>query len=224
MTVLISVLCIYYLSFTFISRNIQQQATEYATDVNQNVDYSKKQAYLDSVWTEPVYNLFGIEYTYEDIKGTELNRGLDLQGGMYVNLEVSPVDIIKGLSSNNENPTFLEALSMAKERQKDSQESYTTLFYDAYQELEPDGKLSTIFASAANKDRFNFQSTDDEILAVINDEVEDAIERSYQILRTRVDRFGTSSRIFNESRVPAASRSNYPELTIRNGSENYCKG
>ena len=192
LTVIISVLCIYYLSFTFVSRNIQQQATEYASDANGNVDYNKKQTYLDSVWTEPVYNLFGIEYTYQEVKETELNRGLDLQGGMYVNLEVSPVEIIKGLSGNNENAIFLQALSLAKERQKSSQETYVQLFYEAYKELEPTGKLSTIFASAANRDRFNFQSTDDEILAVINDEVEDAIDRSFQILRTRVDRFGTS--------------------------------
>ncbi|GJM28634.1 MAG: protein translocase subunit SecDF [Cyclobacteriaceae bacterium] len=192
LTVLISALCIYYLSFTFISRNIQQQATEYATDADNNVDYSKKQAYLDSVWSEPVYNLFGIEYTYEEIKDTELNRGLDLQGGMYVNLEVSPVEIIKGLSGNNENPTFLEALDIAKERQKDSQETFTQLFYDSFKELEPDGKLSSIFASAANRDRFNFQSSDEEILSVIEDEVEDAIDRSYKIIQTRVDRFGTS--------------------------------
>lgn len=192
LTVLISLLCIYYLSFTFISRNIQQKATVYATDVSGNVDYSKKQAYLDSVWSEPVYNLFGIQYTYQDIKETELNRGLDLQGGMYVNLEVSPVEIIKGLSGNNEDPVFLEALDIARERQKDSQERFTQLFYNAYKELEPTGKLSTIFASAANKDRFNFQSTDQEIMAVLNEEVEDAIDRSFQILRTRVDRFGTS--------------------------------
>ena len=192
LTVLISVLCIYYLSFTFISRNIQEDATVYATDANDNVNYNQKQSYLDSVWTEPVYNLFGIEYTYQDVKETELNRGLDLQGGMYVNLEVSPVEIIKGLSGNNENPNFLQALEMAKERQKSSQEPFTQLFYDAYKELEPDGRLSSIFASAANKDRFNFQSTDDEIMSVLNKEVEDAIDRSFQILRTRVDRFGTS--------------------------------
>ncbi len=131
LTVLISALCIYYLSFTFVSRNIQQQATEYATDQNGNVDYSKKQAYLDSIWTEPVHNLFGISFTYEDVKNTELERGLDLQGGMYVNLEVSPVEIIKGLSSHNENPIFLEALALAKERQKNSQDTYVQLFYDA---------------------------------------------------------------------------------------------
>lgn len=192
LTVLISVLCIYYLSFTFVSRNIQEQAAEYATDVNGNVDYNKKQTYLDSIWSEPVYSLFGIDFTYQEIKETELNRGLDLQGGMYVNLEVSPVEIIKGLSSNNEDPVFLQSLAVAKERQKSSQETYVQLFYDAYKELEPNGKLSNIFASAANRDRFNFQSTDNEILAVINDEVEDAIDRSFQILRTRIDRFGTS--------------------------------
>ena len=142
------------MSFTFISRNIQEDATVYATDANGNVDYNSKQAYLDSVWSEPVYNLFGIEYTYQDVKETELNRGLDLQGGMYVNLEVSPVEIIKGLSGNNEDPNFLQALDMAKERQKNSQDPFTQLFYDSYKELEPDGRLSTIFASAANKDRF----------------------------------------------------------------------
>ena len=192
LTILISLLCIYYLSFTFISQNVQDTATEYATDASGNISYSKKQAYLDSVWNEPVYNFFGKDYTFQEVKETELSKGLDLQGGMYVNLEVSPVEIIKGLSGNNQNPKFLEALETAKLRQRNSTDTYVNLFYAAYQELEPDGKLSNIFASAANKDRFNFQSTDDEILAVINSEVEDAIDRSFQILRTRVDRFGTS--------------------------------
>lgn len=192
LTVVISLLCIYYLSFTFVSRNIQHKATVYATDASGTVNYDLKQSYLDSVWTEPVYNILGIDYTYQEIKETELNRGLDLQGGMYVNLEVSPVEIIKGLSGHNENSTFLEALELAKQRQKNSQESFVNLFYEAFKELNPNGKLSNIFASAANKDRFNFQSSDDEILSVINAEVEDAIDRSFQILRTRVDRFGTS--------------------------------
>ena len=192
LTILISLLCIYYLSFTFISQNVQDTATEFATDASGNISYSKKQAYLDSVWNEPVYNFFGKDYTFQEVKETELSKGLDLQGGMYVNLEVSPVEIIKGLSGNNQDPQFLEALETAKLRQRNSTDTYVNLFYGAYKELQPDGKLSNIFASAANKDRFNFQSTDDEILTVINAEVEDAIDRSFQILRTRVDRFGTS--------------------------------
>ena len=204
LTVIISALCIYYLSFTFVSQNIQQDAAVYATDASGSQDYDKRQAYLDSVWTEPVYNLLGIDYTYQEIKETELNKGLDLQGGMYVNLEVSPVEIIKGLSGNNEDPKFLEALSKASVEQRNSQDSYVNLFYEAYKELEPNGKLSNIFASAANKDRFNFQSSDSEILNVINLEVEDAIERSFQILRTRVDRFGTSQP--NMQRLPGTGR------------------
>ncbi len=204
LTVIISLLCIYYLSFTFVSQDIQQDATEYARDSSGNVSFDLRQAYLDSVWVEPVYNLFGIDYTYEEIKGTELSKGLDLQGGMYVNLEVSPVEIIKGLSGNNQDPNFQEALRMARLEQRNSQESFVDLFYEAYKELEPDGRLSTIFASAANRDRFNFQSSDQEILDVIDSEVEDAIDRSYQILRTRVDRFGTSQP--NMQRLPGTGR------------------
>lgn len=95
LTVVITLLCIYYLSFTFVSRGIQQDAVTYATEESGVVDLSKKQAYLDSIWNMPVYNLFGVEYTYKEVTETELNLGLDLQGGMYVVLEVSPVEIIK---------------------------------------------------------------------------------------------------------------------------------
>ena len=100
LTIIITVLCVYYLSFTFVSHRIQKEATEIATDPEGNLDFYKKQAYLDSAWNEPVYNLLGIKYTYKEIKETELGLGLDLQGGMHVTLEVSPVDIIKGLRKN----------------------------------------------------------------------------------------------------------------------------
>ena len=114
LTIIITLLCVYYLSFTFVSRGIQQDAVEYATDDTGVVDLGKKQNYLDSVWNLPVYNLFGIEYTYKEVKDTELSRGLDLQGGMHVTLEVSPVDIIKGLSGNSADPQFNEAIRAAK--------------------------------------------------------------------------------------------------------------
>ena len=79
LTVIITALCVYYLSFTFVSRGIQQDAIENATDADGNLDFYKRQSYLDSVWNEPVYNLFGIEYTFKDVKDTELSLGLDLQ-------------------------------------------------------------------------------------------------------------------------------------------------
>ena len=113
LTILISLLCIYYLSFTFISRGVQKDAEVYATE-NGVVNKLKRQQYLDSVWNEPVYDILGYSYTYKSIKESELNLGLDLQGGMHVTLEVSPVEIIKGLSGNSKDATFLKALEDAK--------------------------------------------------------------------------------------------------------------
>jgi SecD/SecF fusion protein len=192
MTILISLLCVYYLSFTFIARGVQQDATEAATDANNNIDYQKKQQYLDSVWNEPVYNLLGIEYTYQDIKETELNLGLDLQGGMHVTLEVSPVDILKGISGNNQDADFLAALQTAKANIRGTQISFVDEFYRVFKESAPDKSLAYIFSNATNRGRISLSSTDEEVLDVINGEVESAIDRSFQILRTRIDRFGTS--------------------------------
>lgn len=204
LTVIITLLCVYYLSFTFVSRGIQKDATEFATDSNGNLDFYKKQAYLDSIWNEPVYNIVGIQYTYKDIKDTELSLGLDLQGGMHVTLEVSPVDIIKGLSGNSENPEFLEALRLANEKQRNSQGAYVDLFYQSFREVNPEGRLSVIFANAANRGRISLDSSDDDIMQIISDEINDAIDRSFEILRTRVDRFGTSQP--NIQKLPGTGR------------------
>ncbi len=192
LTIIITLLCIYYLSFTLVSRNIEQDAVTYATEESGIVDSYKKQKYLDSLWNQPVYNLFGIEFTYKEVKENQLSLGLDLQGGMHVVLEVSPVDIIKGLAANSEDPVILKAISDARQLQKTSTSSFLNLFYEAFQKEQPDGRLATYFASAANKDRFSINSSDSEILEVLDREVEEAIERSLIILRTRVDQFGTS--------------------------------
>ncbi|MDA0194263.1 MAG: protein translocase subunit SecDF [Bacteroidetes bacterium] len=193
LTIVISLLCVYYLSFSFISKNIYKEATVYATAENGTLDFTKRQQFLDSVWREPVYNLFGISYTYQDIKETELNLGLDLQGGMHVTLEVSPIDIIKGRSGNNDDPAFVDALAKARQKQfSQPQAGFVNLFYESYQENAPGQSLANIFANAANRGTISLQSTDDEILDIINTDVEEAIGRSFNILRTRIDRFGTS--------------------------------
>ncbi|MEM7548268.1 MAG: protein translocase subunit SecDF [Bacteroidota bacterium] len=192
LTIIVTLLCVYYLSFTLVTKGIQQEATEYARDETGSVNFNKRQEYLDSIWNKPVYDLFGAEFTYREIKETELSLGLDLQGGMHVTLEVSPVDIIKGLSGNSKDPDFLAALEDAKKAQRNSQASFTSLFYDAFKERKPNSGLGEIFANAANRGRISFNTPDNEILDVINKEVEDAIDRSFQILRTRIDRFGTS--------------------------------
>jgi SecD/SecF fusion protein len=179
------------LQFTFVSQRIQGEATELSRDSDGNIDFKKKQKYLDSIWNKPVYNLVS-DFTFKDIKESELNLGLDLQGGMHVTLEVSPVDILVGLSSNSQDPDFLKAISQAKENIKGTQLDFISEFYSEYKNLAPQKNLSQIFATVSNRGRIGFDSSDSEILDIINEEVERAIDRSFNILRTRIDRFGTS--------------------------------
>ena len=191
LTITISFLSIYYLQFTFVSQRIQGEATEISRDSQGNIDFKKKQKYLDSIWNKPVYNLVS-DFTFKDIKESELNLGLDLQGGMHVTLEVSPVDILQGLSSNSQDPDFLQAISIAKEKIKGTQLNFISEFYAEYKTIAPQKNLSQIFATVSNRGRIGFDSSDSEILDIINEEVERAIDRSFNILRTRIDRFGTS--------------------------------
>ncbi len=175
------------------SNNIQKEATAYATDANGNVDFDKRQGYLDSIYREPVYNFLGLyDFTYQEIKETELGLGLDLQGGMQVTLAVSPVEIVKGLSGNSNNPAFIKSLEEAQIAARTSNDKFVDLFYDAFQKNSPDTKLSSIFATAANRNKVSSETSDADVLKLIDTEIENAIDRSFNILRTRVDRFGTS--------------------------------
>ena len=131
--------------------------------MNGNIDFKSKQRYLDSIWNKPVYTLLS-DYTYKEIKESELNLGLDLQGGMHVTLEVSPVDLLKGLSSNNQDKDFLEAIQKAKKNIIGTQLNFITEFYNEFKTLAPDKKLSTIFSTVSNRGRIDFDSTDDEII------------------------------------------------------------
>ncbi|SIQ54910.1 protein translocase subunit SecDF [Pontibacter lucknowensis] len=205
MTLIVSALCLYYLSFSFVARSVQKDAEAYATDAQGNVDHARQQSYLDSVWREPVYNFLGAEYTYQEVKENELGLGLDLRGGMHVVLEVSPIEIIKSMSGNSKDPNFLKALARAQEMQRNSQEKFTSLFAEAFREIEPDGRLSRIFSNTANRGKISYESSNADVINAIDTEVEDAIERSFNILRTRVDKFGVSQpniqRLGNSGRI-----------------------
>jgi SecD/SecF fusion protein len=204
LTTIVTALCLYYLSFTFVSTGVQKDAVTYATDANGVVDLNKKQRYIDSVWNKPVYNLFGAEFTYKEVKDNELSRGLDLQGGMHVTLEVSPVDIIKGLSGNSKDSAFVKALARAYQKQKNSQENFSVLFFQSYSEDNPGKKLAHVFASTATRGRISLNDSDEAVMKVVNDEIESAIDRSYTILRNRLDQFGTSQP--NIQRLPGSGR------------------
>lgn len=192
LTIIITLLCLYYLSFTFVSVRVNQDAVRHATDQKGSLSLTKKQVYLDSLWNLPVYNLFGAEYTYKEVKENELSLGLDLQGGMHVVLEISPGEIIRGLSGNGQDPALLSALQSARGKQKTSAENFADLFYNAFHEANPDRSLASLFASTANRGRVSLSDTDNAVLKFLKDEIENAIDRSFTILNTRINQFGTS--------------------------------
>lgn len=192
LSIIITLLCLYYLSFTFVSRKVQQDATAFATEGNGTVSLSKKQSYLDSMWNKPVYDLLGREYTYRDVKENELSLGLDLQGGMHVVLEVSPADIIIGLTTNKQDSKILTALKKAKLMQRESQDNFADLFYASFKADNPQERLSTYFASSSTKGRISAGADDAAVVKFLDTEIESAIDRSFTILKTRIDQFGTS--------------------------------
>ncbi|MFD2932344.1 protein translocase subunit SecDF [Spirosoma flavum] len=200
LTGVIAAICIYFLSFTFVSRGIKSDAEAYATNKQGLVDRTKKQHYLDSLWKEPVY----LGSTLQEVTERELGLGLDLQGGMHVVLEVSPAEILRSLSGNNRDPKFNQALKQASEDQKTSSTSYVDLFASAFKKIAPDTKLATVFATSANRSKINFQSSDTEVRKLLNDEVNGATTRAFQIIQARVDKFGVANP--NIQRLPGSGR------------------
>lgn len=192
LSVVVTIWCFYMFSFTVVSYRVQANAVKTATDQDGNIDLLKKQKYLDSVWTAPVYNFLGIEYTYKEVKDYELSLGLDLQGGMHVTLEISPADIIRSLAANNQDSAFNKALKTASLQAKSSTKSYSTLFFDAYRTENPGKRLASIFNNASTKGIISSTDTDADVIASVETAIESAIARSYTIISNRLDKFGTS--------------------------------
>lgn len=202
----LAVVCIFQLSFTLITRNAEKRAAEYASSkfaTMQNLSDAAKanpdsvkesisKHYLDSIAGLPLYNILLKNYTYRECKEKEINLGLDLRGGMNVTLEVSVVDLIKAMSKNSNDSAFNKALQVANQKMKNSQKDYVTLFAESYKEVAPNGKLAAIFNTIELKDKIKYESTNDEVIAVIRKEATDAIDRSEKILRTRIDKFGVT--------------------------------
>ncbi len=204
LTTSITLLCIFYLSFTWIANRIQYQAIKKTTDGKGNIHFKKKQDYLQSIWDKPVYNFLGLkQYTYEQVKERELMLGLDLQGGMHVTLEISPIEIIQSLSGYSQDKNFLSALEQAKNN-TDLSQNFLQKFYHAYQKISPQQPLNTLFANTANKHKIDFDTDDQTILRFLAQEIDQAIDRSFNILRSRLDRFGTTQP--NIQKLPNSGR------------------
>jgi SecD/SecF fusion protein len=186
--ILIALICLYQLMFTFQANQTEKEARAYAKG-----DKQKELAYLDSMSSEVVYNLLGIrKYTFKEVKELQLGLGLDLQGGMNVTLEVSVVDLVKSLSNYSKDSTFTAAIKLATEKQKNSQDDFVTSFGKAFEEVSPNGKLASIFNTLELKDQVKYNSTNSEVLDVLRKETKVAIDNSFNIIRTRIDRFGVA--------------------------------
>ena len=180
--VLLTLVCVFYLSFSFVTRHYTNKAKEIA-----NGDTKVEQDYLDSLSNEKVW--LG-NYTLKQCREMEISLGLDLKGGMNVILEVSIPDVIKALADNKPDENFNQALATAAKQATSSQDDVITLFIKEYHRIAPDAKLSELFATQQLKDKVNQKSSDAEVEKVLRSEVKAAVENSYNVLRTRIDRFG----------------------------------
>ncbi len=193
--VLLTLVCLFYLSFSFVTRYYNNKAAEYAGG-----DPSKESLYLDSLSTQKVW----LGYTLKQCREMEISLGLDLKGGMNVVLELNVADVIRSLSNNNQDENFNKALDLAYARQATSQKDFIDLFAEEYKNLDNGARLSAVFSTFELKDKITPQSTDAQVVAVLKDELKSAIDNSFNVLRTRIDRFGVVSP--NIQRLETAGR------------------
>jgi len=174
------VVCAFYLSFSFVTRKQDRKAAEYAVEHNTTED-----VYFDSIATKKIW--FG--YTLKECREKEINLGLDLKGGMNVTMEVSVPSILDALSGHSTKPEYKAALEEAKAQQENSGKDFLDLFFAAY-ERDPEAKLVEVFATWELHDKVKPTMSNAEVENVLRGEVEDAINNSFNVLRTRIDRFG----------------------------------
>ena len=176
----LTVICLFYLSFTFKTRSIERHAAQ----------SQDEQAYLDSVMNKKVW--LGI-YSYRECREMQIGLGLDLKGGMNVILEVSIPDVVKALANNSQDPEFVETLAAAKKVSVSSQENFVDIFAREYARIAgADAKLSKFFATSNLKEKINSQTSNEECISVLKTEVNNAVSNSFLVLRARIDRFGVA--------------------------------
>ena len=193
--VLLTLVCLFYLSFSFVTQHYNSKAAEYAGG-----DPAKESAYLDSLSTQKVW----LGYTLKQCREMEISLGLDLKGGMNVVLELNVADVIRSLSNNNQDENFNKALDLAYAHQATSQKDFIDLFAEEYKKLDSGARLSAIFSTFELKDKITPQSSDAQVVSVLKQELQSAIDNSFNVLRTRIDRFGVVSP--NIQRLETAGR------------------
>jgi len=208
---LFGLVSIYQLSFTYVAGRVEDEAKAFAAAKVSNTqpDYiAKREAveakYLDSMLGQDVYNIGIAKFTFAEVKEKELNRGLDLKGGINVILQISVKDILRGLANNSKDPIFNKSLAEADVQLRKTDKTYLDLFFEAY--AKNGGKLASpdVFANKTLSDQINFQMSDSEVRPIIRRKVDESIVSAFEVLRKRIDKFGVSQP--NIQRLGASGR------------------
>ncbi len=189
LAVALALVSLYQLSFTWKTSRVEKAAQEYAQG-----EPNKEKAYLDSIANQEIYSLGFVKYTYKECKELELNLGLDLRGGMNVTMEVDVADVVRSLANNTQDPIFNQAVQEAVRMRTTSPKDFVTLFGEAFEKLAPNAQLASpdYFGTVELKDKIKIGATNKEVLDVVREEAEGAIDNTFNILRTRIDRFGVA--------------------------------
>ena len=188
LVIVVSLACLYSLSFTWVTRNVERDAENFAKG-----DLAKEKSYLDSMAGEVVYNLGFAKYTYREAKANELALGLDLKGGMNVTMEISLDELIRNLANNPKDEKFNKALEQAVAKSKTSAKTVVALFMEEYKSIGATTPLSTFFSTKDNAALIKPGDSDSKVESFLQKEADNAIQNSYKVLRTRIDKFGVAS-------------------------------
>ncbi|WP_299189693.1 protein translocase subunit SecDF [uncultured Aquimarina sp.] len=192
--ILFGLVCIYQLSFTYLTYTKEKEAEAYALAKHPEADASAlrdtaEKTYLDSIGKDPIF----ANFSYNDAKSKELNKGLDLKGGINVILQISVRDILEGLANNSKNPAFIQALDAADQTQKNSQNTYVEDFFVEFEKI-PDAQLASpdIFANKNLSDDITFDMSNDIVEPVLKRKIDESVTSAFEVLRKRIDKFGVT--------------------------------
>jgi SecD/SecF fusion protein len=194
---LFGIVSIYQLSYTFITNKVEKEAEVFAVQSvpESEPDYVAQRERVQAQYLDSIGDNAILGYTsYSEAKKKELNKGLDLKGGINVTLQISIKDILKGLANNTKNPIFNKALADADLASKSSDDSYLDLFFAAFDKIKGDTKLASpdIFANKGMSDVVNFQMSDNEVKPILRTKIDESVVSAFEVLRERIDGFGVT--------------------------------
>ena len=175
-TVSLALICAFYLSFSLITNHYDSKAEQ--------MGEAAGKAYLDSMANEKVF----LGYTLKEARKQQIGLGLDLKGGMNVILKLNAGDLVKGLAGNTDDPNFQKAIQAASK--STSQGNYIDQFVAEYKKLSPGVNLAVVFGSGDLRDQINPSTSEDKVIELLKEKYNSAVEASFNVLSTRIDRFG----------------------------------